>query len=88
MFTKQIKNKIKICFKNKLDSKLIKEKHIIKNLYTTLVGGDINISTLYYEKDHIIHINKEYIERLKLVYEHDFVDGYTISEFENLIKSL
>jgi hypothetical protein len=88
MFSKQIQNEIKICYKNKFDSELKKEKCIIKNLYISLVGGDIDISTLYYEKDNIIHFDKEYIERLKLVYENDFVDGYTISEFEDLIKKL
>ena len=89
MFPKRVVNDITISFMEKKANQAKKEKSIVDVLYGCLgpVPKANGFSDLYNQKGNQIQLNKPYIDILKTIYSDEFIDGYTIEEFEKLRKS-
>jgi hypothetical protein len=88
MFSKRIGNDVNLSF---IDMKLNfteMQKAIVQMLLSCLGVPVFVEENVFVQKGNQIVLNQTYIDIIKTIYSNEFVDGYTIEEFNELRKTL
>lgn len=84
---KRIKSKAEISFQSSIELKK-RRSVILKAIYKSLGPTEMHFEDDWFTYDgEKVVINKKYADIIRIIYSDEFVDGYPLKEFEELIKS-
>lgn len=87
MFPKKYRSEIEVNCNIGPDSQNARNRAVATELYKVLGPSEVaELEELYYEEQGEIHFNQKYRDVIKLIYDNAFFDGYSKSDFENLIR--
>ena len=86
MFLNRYRDDVEIIYSENSKSKNRKKDLIVETLYRCLGPDADNLKDLYIEKNGEIYFKEVYSDILRIIYDNVFINGYTINEFNNVIK--